>query len=182
MKKIIFTGAQGTGKSTILNYFKENGYPVITEVVRTLAQEGIKINEEGTIRSQEIIFDTYKQIFSNCENVMLENVVFSDRGLTDVASYTAYLAIAEHNFDAMKLLIQELEEIREWNEKNDVVYFYFPIEFPVVDDGVRSTNEKYRKFINDYIKFVLDYLKVDYHTVTGTVEERIMFIENYLIS
>ena len=24
MKKIIFTGAQGTGKSTILNYFKEN--------------------------------------------------------------------------------------------------------------------------------------------------------------
>ena len=151
MKKIIFTGAQGTGKSTILTYFKENGYPVITEVVRTLAQEGIKINEEGTIRSQEIIFDTYKQIFSNCENVMLENVVFSDRGLTDVASYTAYLAIAEHNFDAMKLLIQELEAIREWNEKNDAVYFYFPIEFPVVDDGVRSTDEKYRKFINDYI-------------------------------
>lgn len=177
MKKIIFTGAQGTGKSTILNHFKENGYPVITEVVRTLAQEGIKINEEGTIKSQEIIFETYKQLLSNCSGM-----VFSDRGLTDVASYTAYLAIAEHNFDAMKLLIQELEAIREWNKKNDAVYFYFPIEFPVVDDGVRSTDEKYRKFINDYIKFVLDYLKIDYHTVTGTVEERIKFIENYLIS
>ena len=177
MKKIIFTGAQGTGKSTILNYFKEKGYPVITEVVRTLAQEGIKINEEGTIKSQEIIFETYKQLLSNCSGM-----VFSDRGLTDVVSYTAYLAIAEHNFDAMKLLIQELEAIREWNEENDAVYFYFPIEFPVVDDGVRSTDEKYRKFINDYIKFVLDYLKIDYHTVTGTVEERIKFIENYLIS
>ena len=177
MKKIIFTGAQGTGKSTILNHFKEKGYPVITEVVRTLAQNGVKINEEGTIKSQEIIFETYKQLLSNCESM-----VFSDRGLTDVASYTAYLAIKEHNFDAMRLLIQELEEIRKWNEENDVVYFYFPVEFPVVDDGVRSTNEKYRNFIDNYIKFILDYLKVDYHTVTGTVEERVKFIEDYLTS
>ena len=43
MHRIIFTGAQGTGKTTVLNHYKENGKNVITEVVRRLAKKGVKI-------------------------------------------------------------------------------------------------------------------------------------------
>ena len=179
MKKIIFTGAQGTGKTTVLNKFKEGGYPIITEVVRKLAKNGVKINEEGTIDSQKIIFDAYVNEFAK----EFDNpYTFSDRGLTDVTAYTAYLANVEHNFDAMSLLLKQLQYIREWNDQNDAVYFYFPIEFDIVDDGVRSMNESYREFIDKYIKFILEYTHTKYYTVRGTVEERVKFIKDHLTS
>ena len=57
MKRLIFTGAQGTGKTTILNHFKNEGYNVITEVVRNLSKEGVKINEMGDESSQARIYD-----------------------------------------------------------------------------------------------------------------------------
>ena len=60
-KKLILTGAHGTGKSTILNHYKDLGYNVITEVVRTLAKDGVKINEMGDEAGQKTIFKEYQK-------------------------------------------------------------------------------------------------------------------------
>lgn len=178
MRKVIFTGAQGTGKTTILNMFNDDGYPVITEVVRNLAKHGLKINEEGTILTQKIIFDKYKNLLS--KNYDGCNEIFSDRGLTDVTAYTAYLANQDHRYEIINLLSEQLNSINDYNINQDCIYFYFPIEFPIVDDGVRSVNEEYRKFINDYIKKILDNLKIKYYIVTGTVRERYNYIKKIL--
>ena len=57
-KRIILTGSSGTGKTTVLNLFKEAGYPVITEVVRNLIKtKGITINKEGTDETQMMVFN-----------------------------------------------------------------------------------------------------------------------------
>ena len=57
-----FTGASGTGKTTILNLMRTfvPEYEFKTEVVRSLIKEkGIQINEKGTRTSQELVFMAY---------------------------------------------------------------------------------------------------------------------------
>lgn len=172
--KIWMCGAQGTGKTTILNLFKEAGFPVITEVVRTLAKEkGIAINQDGTDKSQEIIFSTYKEVLGSTDKYI------SDRGLVDVLAYT------ESGVDAGKvrpeISKQQYEELEKFvNNTPNLYIIYFPIEFGVVADGVRSTDEEYRKEIDTNIREILDNLGVEYLTVHGNPVERFRQILDYV--
>lgn len=178
MSKIILTGAQGTGKTTILNHFK-NELPVITEVVRKLAKQGVPINEKGTIDGQKAIFEQYIKEFNEHDSYI------SDRGLTDVIGYTlAQASLTEDKNESDKLLaaaFQMFNRFINWlNNNPDALFFYFPIEFPVVDDGVRSINEEYRKIVDKFIKIILDASGAAYIVVKGTIEERVDLIKEVI--
>ena len=172
--KLIYTGAQGTGKSTILN--TTTGLEHITEVVRNLSKTGVKINRDGDATGQSIIYRTYQDLLGSKDDYV------SDRGLTDVFAYTLYL------FDERKvpgwLVKQQREDLIEFNKEHpDVTYVYFPIEFPVIGDAFRDTDETYRSRIDEYIADILEkyckpYCRVV--TITGTVAERQEFIENLM--
>ena len=65
---IHFIGAQGTGKTTLLNQLAEESikvdsginFKIITNVVRNLVEtEGVKINKKGSSKSQNIIFEKF---------------------------------------------------------------------------------------------------------------------------
>lgn len=175
--KIIFTGAQGTGKTTILDYFKNQNYNVITEVVRKLSKEGVNINEMGDVEGQRKIFNTYVELFDN------NNEYVSDRGLTDVLSYTMYLSASSSSTEYDELLDEQYNKLKEYCELNkDAIFFYFPIEFSVVDDGVRSTSDEFRKMIDSYILGLLKELEIHYYEVRGTIEERINFVKSIIES
>lgn len=175
--KIIFTGAQGTGKTTILDYFKNQNYNVITEVVRKLSKEGVNINEMGDVEGQRKIFNTYVELFDN------NNEYVSDRGLTDVLSYTMYLSTSSSSTEYDELLDEQYNKLKEYCELNkDAIFFYFPIEFSVVDDGVRSTSDEFRKMIDSYILGLLKELEIHYYEVRGTIEERINFVKSIIES
>jgi nicotinamide riboside kinase len=166
--KIIFTGTHGTGKTTIIDMFKDK-IPTITEVVRRLTKEGININEMGDEEGQARIFDEYvKLLFQDGDYV-------SDRGLTDVYSYSTY------HYNQGKLTLDELAREGGYLEKlasrDDILWVYFPIEFPVIDDGVRSVNEEYREHIDNIIMCTLISYRIPFIVATGTVEERIKIIE-----
>lgn len=165
--KIILTGAHGTGKTTILNHYKGK-MPVITEVVRNLIKQGVKINEMGDEEGQHIIFNTHIKNLSEAPEYI------SDRGPTDAIAYSAYHYEMQEGKVSLKELKYEIDELGKFIKNNpDIIWCYFPIEFPVVDDGVRSTEEEFRKYIDESIKEVLDVFVVNYYTITGTVEERI---------
>lgn len=175
--KIIFTGAQGTGKTTILDYFKDQNYNVITEVVRKLSKEGVNINEMGDVEGQRKIFNTYVELFDK------NNEYVSDRGLTDVLSYTMYLSTRSSSTEYNELLDEQYNKLKEYCELNkDAIFFYFPIEFSVVDDGVRSTSDEFRKMIDSYILCLLKELEIHYYEVRGTIEERINFVKSIIES
>lgn len=168
--KVIFCGSQGTGKTTVLNVFKNEGYPVITEVVRILArEENVKINEMGDEEGQIKIFNKYKELLTT------ENDYISDRGMQDVIAYTLYL-VGQGKVHK-RILWEQITELDDFAHNNNALICYFPIEFPVVNDGLRSTDEKFRSFIDVNIKKILDILDIPYITVTGTVEDRVNMIK-----
>jgi nicotinamide riboside kinase len=58
------------------------------------------------------------------------------------------------------------------NARYDVV-FYLPIEFPLIDDGLRSTNIEFQKAIDtSYIKYLKDN-GIEYFILTGSVGDRL---------
>lgn len=167
--RIILTGAQGTGKTTVLNRLTEYlpECKVITGVVRDLASQGIKINQSGDEEGQRTIFNLYADILTGDDSYI------SDRGLTDVAAYTLYLQIRD------KVGHRELcreSEILKILSNIDILWVYFPIEFPVIADGVRSTDEEYRKEIDGNIQSFLKMYNINHITVHGSVDERVMQI------
>lgn len=173
--RYILTGAQGTGKSTLLHHF-DGKMNIITEVVRNLAKdEHISVNEEGNVRGQTRIFDTYYDILSKTKGPYV-----SDRGLTDVLAYTCY-NMKDKGIEGEKFLEDQMNRfIRFMDNNSDVVYFYVPIEFDVEWDGFRSVNEDFRKEIDKNIKDLLDAMNIDYIELRGTVEERLETMEEIM--
>lgn len=173
--KYILTGTAGTGKSTLLHHF-DNKMNVITEVVRNLAKtDHIKVNEDGDYDGQNKIFNTYYDIFEKTDGPWI-----SDRGLTDVIAYTCY-NVKNKGREGENFLQDQLDKfIKFQTENKDVVYFYVPIEFAVVDDGFRSLNEDFRKEIDKNIKDLLDVMNVDYIELRGSVEERLEVMEDVM--
>jgi predicted ATPase len=172
MNRIIFTGAQGTGKTTILNEFRNQGKNVITEVVRNLAKEGIKINEMGDEKGQKKIFSTYEKLLS-------EQVEYiSDRGLIDVLAYTMHLN--KRGLVSDKLVKSQFNALKKFVKNNqDIIYCYFPIEFGVIDDGVRSLDEDYRREIDNNIKEILISLGAPWVTIRGGVDARVNMVNMF---
>ena len=139
---INFTGASGTGKTTLLKALKER-HPeleVRTEVVRNLIREkGIKINEMGDEEGQKMIFGAYEGFLREHQD---EDYV-SDRCVIDPLAYTIlHVAnrqirseVLDEQWSAVKAAVRDglLEKV-----------FYFPIEFANVHDGVRSDDEDFR--------------------------------------
>lgn len=165
MKRIAFTGAQGTGKTTLLEMFKDSGVNVITEVVRKLARTGIPINTDGTNETQKAVFDAFTKELSQPISYI------TDRCHVDALAYTK-AQVARGKVDTDVFYNQLVEAAKFFDENPDIVVCYFPIEFGVIDDGVRSTDEEYRHEIDENVLDILDTLGIDYVTVSGSPEER----------
>lgn len=168
MHRIVFTGAQGTGKTTVLKEFEAKGKNVITEVVRELAKSGVKINKDGDEKGQTKIFKTYKEKLAE----LSVTGYISDRCLVDVIAYSMYLA--EQGKVSDEYVQKQMKQLIKFkNENPDIAYCYFPIEFDVVADGVRDTDEEFRTAIDHNIKAVLQEAGIQPIIVRGTIEERV---------
>lgn len=177
-EKIVFTGSFSVGKTTILNLLKEDpdfkDHKFAPEVFRNLAKEGLKLNKESTEITQLLGFNEYLKFF------LLNEKFVSDRSLIDVYANDKYLywqkqSLDYHIFNVHRDLIQYYKYLYN-------IIFYFPIEFPIVKDSVRETDEEYRKIIDNYIQETLDFsFKDRFITVTGTIEQRLNIIKAHIL-
>ena len=178
-----FTGASGTGKTTALDLLKKqlpSTYKIHTNVIRNLAsQRGLTLNELATEQTQDLIFEAYENILHDDKDIKYIN----DRCLIDPVAYTMYL-VSDNKLDKSILDVQWMKLKAAVSEGFLEHVFYFPINFPLVRDGVRSENEKYRIEIDIFIRNILERLemlypdKFSYTTVKGTPEEIVEQILN----
>ena len=179
---ISFTGAQSTGKTTLLNLIKDlNPYlDSIDEVTRRIKREyNLPINEDGGDITQTMIMsDHIANIFRKYDS----DVIF-DRCALDGVVYTQWL----YNKDKVS------KEVLQWAkkiyntliDKYDAIFVTSPEDVPLVDDGERSVDIDFREEIIDIFNMYIDDIKiysreVNLFVVEGSVEERMKYIKNIL--
>ena len=58
--------------------------------------------------------------------------------------------------------------------------FYVPIEFAPLDDGTREGDQDFQSAIDEEIRELLKIYRLKYHTVSGTVAERVVQVMQVL--
>jgi predicted ATPase len=172
-KRIILTGAQGTGKTTLMNALATDGTKTLS-IAREQAIEAGWSPETGSSEDyQKKLFAALLKAVSSKKNYI------SDRGLTCVAAYTFDGALSGSiNRKTADLQYGKLQKFH--NDNPDVLLVYLPIEFELEDDGTRNTDKANQLKMDFLIKNLLDTSGVKYITVTGSVEERVKQIEESL--
>lgn len=164
--KIAITGAQSTGKSTLLNYLKKDedlkGFEFIEELTRQIAAKGVDINEDG---------GNFTQIFTvtiHAENIIKKHFI-SDRCALDALVYTRWLY---DNEKVDKWMLEYAEGVaKEVLPRYDYIY-YLPAEIPIEDDGVRSSNKSFRDEILELFEYYIEKFELPIITLSGTVVQR----------
>jgi len=170
--KIAFTGAQSTGKTTLLNRLKHDPmfnleFDFRDEITRRMQKKGLSINEGGNDITQLLIMN------SHIKNSLIDNVIM-DRCALDGLIYTDWMYgknkvrswVREYAENVFNLLIDRYDYI-----------FYLTPEFDIEDDGVRSTDIDFRNEIVDLFDHYIKEYKIPVIKLTGTVEQRLSKIK-----
>ena len=127
----------------------------------------------ATEAGQKELFKSLKKELSSKKNYI------SDRSLSCVAAYTADKCL-QGEIKKSVADKQYIDFVKFMNSNPDVLLVYVPVEFDLVDDGVRPMDILQQAKIDFLIKNLLDTSEVKYIKVTGSVEERVKQIEDAL--
>ena len=184
-----FTGAQCTGKTTLLKHlYKENGdYPFVfvPEVTRLVKREyNMPINESGDDLTQMLIMTEHvRNIFRDRADHIVRGVhQILDRCALDGIVYSHYLLdkgkINRATYDACDLIYKKLIN------KYDVIFYTSHEDVELVDDGERSVDKIFREDIIGLFDMYMQYNIIEKGPrvvhLEGTVEERLKTIKSTL--
>lgn len=173
---ISFTGAQSSGKTTLLreckNVYQQPEWNYVNEVTRKVKRDGHSINLDGNDITQLFILNEH------LNNHMSNKQTILDRCILDGYVYTSCLSrrgkvnewVTRYACDLMNLLIDRL----------DIIFYTQPEDVPLIDDGTRSVDREFRQdIINRYEDlFAQDYYWMDKVVrLSGTVEDRMETIQ-----
>lgn len=180
--KIWIVWAHWVGKTTIINElswneaFRNIDIEIIPEIARSILKEMDEQWHAVDVMNfnRDQIFQLNKSlIFRQMQAEDWLNNFISDRTILDVLAYSMYLLW--ENSKEYEFLFWVVKEYMK-DVKYDVV-FYIPIEFKnTEEDKLRSKDEEYRKIIDDNIIKILRKFKIDYKSITWTVQERVFKI------
>jgi len=174
-KKIVFIGGPGTGKSTILNTFKEKGYICMPEISRAVTLQAQKEGIDQLFLTQPLLFS--EKLLEGREQQFLDankletDIVFFDRGIPSIFAYLNYF-----NTDFSKIFIEKSEQYRYTK-----VFQFLPWK-----EIYTSDNERYETFEESVVISTFlnkAYRELGYEIINvpfGSIKDRCNFILNCL--
>ncbi|MAF36590.1 hypothetical protein CL622_05740 [archaeon] len=150
---ISFTGAQSTGKSTLLNeccnrnYFRK--FHCVPEVTRKVSRErNVDINEAGDDITQLFILNEH------LHNHYVKGDALLDRCILDGWVYTNYLYREGKVSSWVKDYAEALYTMLV--KRLDIIFYTEPQDVPIEDDGQRSIDRKFRSDIIRDFEYEID--------------------------
>lgn len=175
--RIFFTGAQGTGKSTLVKELSKR-HPELT-VHDSMSRKFMNGSKENQFSD-----DFQKRISLYCLNLYVnERDIICSRSYFDSIAYPTYHISGDNNNVGLIRMVRTFESQMF---QDDCIYFYLPIEFEISEgnNDLRITDPTYQKDIDEIIRKEIDYINTKYPgkviTLHGTVEERLQKIEECL--
>ena len=167
-----FTGAQCTGKTTLLQKCKqyflvENNWNYIDEVTRKVKRLGHKINTDGDDLTQLFILSEHLRNHTYPESYILDRCILDGYVYSSCLSRRGVVSewVTTYACELLNLLVCNL----------DIIFYTQPEDVRLVSDGTRSIDFKFRQdIINRYEDlFAQDYWWMDKVVrLSGTVDER----------
>lgn len=175
MRKIALTGAHGTGKTTLANELTRRLEPLgrlraCREAPRLIAdsvgdpeffRRGNNSPERQGMIFLEHVLEEQRQA-ADCD------ILVTDRTLVDHLAYTAILfpsAERSPEFGVYKRIT--FETLDQY-----AAIFKVPIEFPLVDDGVREADVEFQSAIDRKIDDLYEEAGITPQVVRGSVDQR----------
>ena len=173
--KIILTGAQGTGKTTINNALE----PILKEIFKDIEiidsmsekffnKEDFKdLNSHRYIEAQQNIYNYAKSQYLSDQNFL------SSRGFADSYAYLKHSLDMTNKQIFRDMIKENFENNKKLMRSGRIYTFYVPIEFDIEAKDLRSTSKKFQKEMDDNIKDFLVGTGTIFTEVTGTVKQRV---------
>lgn len=157
-------GAQGTGKSTVLNKLRELGFYATDGVSRPLIRAGLH-KSMSPLEFQTLLNNL--TMHHHYPFTQINSPAFFTRSILDCIAYGRANGIGGQGDWEDKAL--------DWfnNHRDSYVIIYFPIEFDIVGDPEREPDREYQRRVDEECKKVLEELDVDYYEVSGSVDQRV---------
>jgi len=173
---ISFSGAQSTGKTTLLNKLQFNDrfkdFSFVPEVTRLVKKKyKLDINEDCNELTQHAILTQH--LINYLDN--LNQDVILDRCILDGFVYTNYFmhtGIIDTNIKPFAEYLFNL-----LLKKVDIIFYTEP-DIPLVEDGERSTNKEFRDKIIKLFELAIQHYNINVVRLSGSVEERLETIYN----
>ncbi|WP_047245458.1 AAA family ATPase [Maribacter thermophilus] len=179
-KRIVITGAPGTGKTSVIKSLENSGFFCFHEIIRTMTLEAIENEEADVLQNNPIDFvsdaasfnqkllkgrlDQFKQA-----TTLQKDIVFYDRGVPDVLAYMDYF---EQSYGTDFLNACKAN-------RYDKVFLLPPWKEIYKQDNERL--ESYSQAVDLHIHLEKTYNSFGYEIIEvpfGTVEERLKYILN----
>lgn len=181
-KRIVITGAPGTGKTAIIKALETSGFYCFHEFIRSMTLDAKNEQHPDTVLTNPIAFVTDSKQFNQqlldgrrkqyeAAHDQKEALFFYDRGMPDVLAYMDYFDQvygADFRKDCEK-------------HKYDRIFLLPPWEAIYVQDNERLETYEQATEIHEHLKNTYTVLGYDVKEIPfGTVPERISFIQNLL--
>jgi nicotinamide riboside kinase len=171
--KIGLCGTLSVGKTTLVHALKQleqfKDHETATERSKYLRDQGISLNTDSTLKGQ-LVFAAERSI-----ELMKPNII-TDRTVYDVCAFT--LSAKSIGWTEKCYFTNILMTLRD---DYDVIIYVSPDGVKIENNGVRTTDVKYREQIDLTIQNMLDeYPPKKLIKVSGSTEERIATILSQL--
>jgi len=173
---IAFTGAQSSGKSTLLEKMRKDKdfelWSFEAEITRMLKEKyKLSINEDGDNFTQMITIHSH--IDNYLKNKDKDCVL--DRCCLDALVYTTYLSYMGKCDEELGYYAEYI--CKKLISKYDIIFYTDP-SIPLVNDGVRSVDVDFRNKVIDLFNFYIEHFQPgNVVKLAGSVEERYKIIK-----